>query len=61
MALQEDIIKLDPDFKKKIFRKGEIVQKANSLKAYAIYVNKGILRSYMIDTKGKEHIYTFAS
>jgi len=61
MGSQEDILNLDPSSEKKIFKKGDIVQKANSLKAYAIFVTKGILRSYIIDSKGKEHIYAFAS
>lgn len=60
MQTLQNLLKLDPDAKNKVFRKGEIIQEANSLKAYAIYVKKGILRSFIIDSKGKEHIYAFA-
>jgi CRP-like cAMP-binding protein len=37
------------------------LQRAEALKAPAIYVKKGLLRSYIIDSSGKEHIYMFAS
>lgn len=45
----------------KTFGKGEIIQKPNSFNAHAIYVKKGLLRSYIIDSNGKEHIYMFAA
>lgn len=45
----------------KNYKKGETVQKAGALKAPAIYIKKGLLRSFIIDSNGKEHIYMFAS
>ena len=45
----------------KSFSKGEILQNAGQVSSNAYYVKKGLLRSYTIDEKGKEHIYMFAS
>lgn len=42
------------------YKKGDFVQKAESKRSQSIYVKKGILRSYIIDSTGKEHIYMFA-
>ena len=56
-----DILNTHPDSVTKTFKKGEIVQRANELNTAAIYVKKGVLRSYIIDSNGKEHIYMFAS
>lgn len=56
-----ELINNDLNSKKRAFRKGEIVQKMNDLNIYAIYVVKGILRSYLIDSNGKEHTYMFGS
>jgi len=44
-----------------LFKKGEMIQRPGQSKASAIYVKKGVIRSYIIDSKGKEHIYMFAS
>ena len=41
-------------------KKGTIIQRAGDNKTSPIYVKKGLLRSYLIDSKGKEHIYMFA-
>ena len=40
--------------------KGEVLQKQGDLKIKSYYVKKGLLRSYTIDDKGKEHIFIFA-
>lgn len=42
------------------FKKGEILQRAGDLNTKAYLVKKGLLRSYTIDEKGKEHIFLFA-
>jgi len=47
--------------KTKSFKKGEFVQKAGDINNLAIYVKSGLLRSYISDSNGKEHIYMFAS
>lgn len=56
----EDLLNNNPEIKTKIVKKGQIIQKANDLDTSPIYVKKGLLKSYLIDSKGKEHIYTFA-
>ena len=42
------------------FSKGQIVQSAGELNSKIYFVHSGLLRSYTIDDKGKEHIYMFA-
>lgn len=39
--------------------KGTILQEAGSLNSKAYSVKSGLLRSYIIDEKGKEHIFMF--
>lgn len=46
--------------KKTTFKKGEIIQQAGDLNTRVYHVKSGMLRSYSIDAKGKEHIYMFA-
>lgn len=41
-------------------KKGEFVLRPGDMGSSAFYVEKGCLRSYLIDDKGKEHIYQFA-
>ena len=55
-----DILKIDPSAIVKTYKKGQIIQRAGDNKPQTIFVNQGLLRSYIIDTKGKEHIFTFA-
>ena len=40
--------------------KGEIIQRSGELNTKVFTVESGLLRSYSIDNKGKEHIYMFA-
>lgn len=40
--------------------KGEILQRSGELNTKVFTVESGLLRSYSIDNKGKEHIYMFA-
>lgn len=42
------------------FKKGEIIQQPGEINSKIYYVRKGLLRSYSIDEKGKEHVFTFA-
>lgn len=42
-------------------KKGTLLQRKGDKVKYDYYVVKGLLRSYTIDEKGKEHIYMFAS
>jgi CRP-like cAMP-binding protein len=41
-------------------KKGEILQRKGDLNSKVYQVQSGLLRSYSIDAKGKEHIYMFA-
>lgn len=46
--------------KAKTVKKGEMLQRPGDIARKAFYVKKGLLRSYTIDEKGKEHIFIFA-
>ena len=41
-------------------KKGEIIQRSGELNSKIYHVKSGLLRSYSIDKKGKEHIFMFA-
>ena len=41
-------------------KKGEVLQKSGDLNSKVYLVISGLLRSYSIDEKGKEHIFMFA-
>jgi len=60
MKSLSDILNIDPDAKVKEFKKGHMLQRAGDSRASTFYVKKGLLRSYIIDSKGKEHIFMFA-
>jgi len=44
----------------KQFKKGDILQQAGDQMQWVYWVKQGLLRSYTIDAKGKEHVYMFA-
>ncbi|QBN17340.1 Crp/Fnr family transcriptional regulator [Flavobacterium nackdongense] len=44
-----------------IVKKGQILQHAGELNTKVFSVEAGLLRSYTIDQKGKEHIFAFAN
>ncbi|MEO0627958.1 MAG: Crp/Fnr family transcriptional regulator [Bacteroidota bacterium] len=46
--------------KKITIKKGDILQAIGDLNTKVYQVEKGLLRSYCIDQKGKEHIFMFA-
>jgi CRP-like cAMP-binding protein len=54
------ILSADSEARTKSFHKGELLQRAGNFKASSFYVKKGLLRSYIVDSKGKEHIFMFA-
>jgi len=56
-----EILSLDSNAKIKQTKKGEILQREGEFSSLAYYVKKGLLRSYTIDEKGKEHVFTFAT
>jgi CRP-like cAMP-binding protein len=55
-----EILNIDSNAILKAYKKGDILQVAGNSKASTFYVKKGLLRSYIIDSKGKEHIFMFA-
>lgn len=55
-----DILNIDINTGSKFFKKGHILQYEGDITSRAFYVKKGLLRSYTIDEKGKEHIFMFA-
>lgn len=44
----------------RIVKKGELILRAGEYCNNFFYVESGCLRSYIVDSKGKEHIYQFA-
>lgn len=54
------MVKIKSSFKIQIAKKGEILQQKGALDSKIYFVKKGLLRSYTIDKKGKEHIFMFA-
>ena len=57
---EEDIALLRSVFLPRSFKKGELFLREGELTKYGAFVEKGFLRSYVIDNKGKEHIIQFA-
>ena len=43
------------------FKKGSILQRKGDIAQRIYWVQQGLLRSYTIDEKGKEHVFMFAS
>jgi CRP-like cAMP-binding protein len=42
-------------------KKGQILQRSGELNSKAYVVKSGLIRSYYIDEKGKEHIFMFGT
>lgn len=60
MEIAEDIIQVDPRARRLQYSKGIILQHKGKQRAKTFFVERGLLRSYIIDSKGKEHIFMFA-
>ncbi len=60
MEISEDIIQVDPGAKRIRYTKGTILQHKGKQRAKTFFVERGLLRGYIIDSKGKEHIFMFA-
>ena len=60
MENTSEVLNLDSKAKSKACKKGEILQREGDSHSQAFFVKKGLLRSYTIDDKGKEHIFMFA-
>ncbi len=61
MDFLRKIIGADTKSLNKKFKKKEIIQKKGIVSKNAFYVKKGLIRSYSIDEKGKEHIFMFGT
>ncbi|MDW5290376.1 Crp/Fnr family transcriptional regulator [Formosa sp. PL04] len=55
-----DILLNNPEAKTVCYKKGQILQFAGDEHTKLFYVKIGLLRSYIIDEKGKEHIFDFS-
>jgi CRP-like cAMP-binding protein len=60
METLEDLLQLDPNSTGKQYQKGEILQRKGDQNPKTYFIKQGLLRSYIIDSKGKEHIFQFA-
>lgn len=56
----DDVDLIRSTFRPRHMRKGDFLQKGGDIPRYGAFVCKGLLRSYVIDPKGKEHIVQFA-
>lgn len=48
------------EFDTVFFKKGTIIQRKGDVSTKSYFVKKGLLRSFTLDEKGKEHIFMFA-
>lgn len=59
-SIQRIVAKLEKSTVSKSVKKGTILQAQGSITSKVFLVRKGVLRSYVIDENGKEHIFMFA-
>lgn len=57
---QEEFDLFQHEIKPKIVRKGEVILWAGQSSNQVFFINKGILRAFVIDEMGKEHVVQFA-
>ena len=57
---EEEYALMQSLFLPKKFKKGEFLLREGEISKYGAFVTRGCLRSYTVDTKGKEHIVQFA-
>ncbi|MBP9793916.1 MAG: Crp/Fnr family transcriptional regulator [Flavobacterium sp.] len=58
---KEQLLVLNNAIQTKTVQKGELLLRQGEICNHSFFVEKGLLRSYTIDTLGKEHIIQFAS
>lgn len=61
MSEMANILGITEGFPVKVYKKGAILQREGDKASKSFYIKKGLLRSYTIDNKGKEHNFMFAS
>ncbi len=54
------LLKMDGAIKRRLVKKGQILLRSGDEHRVSFQVRKGLLRSYIIDEKGKEHVFMFA-
>ncbi len=60
-SLSDEIVKtIQLHIPVKSVKKGTILQREGDISTFSYFVKSGLLRSYVIDEKGKEHIFMFA-
>jgi len=57
----EQIRQFEKGIKRVSVKKGTIIQRVGEPSVASYFVLKGLLKSYAIDQKGKEHVFMFAS
>jgi CRP-like cAMP-binding protein len=57
---EQDFAFIAPLFIHKKVSSGEFIQRAGQIATHAVFVANGCLRSYVLDSNGKEHIVQFA-
>lgn len=55
-----DLNELTKNFKSKLVKKDEFLLRANEYCKQSFFVESGLLRQFSVDSKGKEHIISFA-
>lgn len=57
---EQELLFIEKKYNLKTFKKGEFLLQEGQYCQYTFFVEKGLLRQYTIDEKGKEHILYFA-
>jgi len=57
---EQDVVLIKQLFLPRQLKKAEFLLREGEIPRHAAFVGKGFLRSYVIDTKGKEHVIQFA-
>ena len=59
MEILKHILESDSHAETRHYAKGHVLQRTGDSSSRTFYVKKGLLRSYIIDSKGKENIFMF--
>jgi len=57
---EEEMTLVETQFKPATLRSGDFLQRAGAIATHAAFVARGCLRTYVIDSSGKEHVVQFA-
>lgn len=56
----DEVETLSSELIRQTFKKGELLLKKGAVCKHSFFVEKGLVRSYMLDESGKEHVIQFA-